>query len=293
MTQENEDNLQFLRFIELKSIDSTNNYALDMAKMQNLTERQVDKLHGTSVFAHEQHQGKGQRGKSWTSAPGENVQTSLIIAPAPLKLHQQFVLSAMIALIVREVMSQKSGEEFTIKWPNDIYFQDRKAGGILIENIVSGTDWRWAIAGIGLNINQTEFDPHLPNPVSLKEITGKSYDCVALAKEIGRKAFGAFEEFFPNGNVAPIRFADRRRHDEIAGETSSLVFFDGTETKEISRIILAEYNNHLYKRGEKVKLRKDSRVFEATIKEVTASGQLVVEHALEERFNFGEVVWLF
>lgn len=73
----------------------------------------------------------------------------------------------------------------TIKWPNDIYWGDRKAGGILIENVISGTkNWKWAVIGIGLNINQTIFSPDLPNPVSLQQITGKKYNILEIANEI-------------------------------------------------------------------------------------------------------------
>ena len=261
MLQQNADNLQFPRFIELESIDSTNNYALDLARSQNLTDRQVANIHGTTIFAHEQRNGKGQRGKKWDSATGKNVQMSLIIAPAPLKLHQQFILSAMIAVAVRDFIADITGEEIFIKWPNDIYFQDRKAGGILIENIILGREWKWAIAGIGLNINQTDFNPELPNPVSFKQITGREFDCVELAKELSAAVFE--------------KIADCRLH-----------------ITDYSAKILKDYNDHLYKLGQTVKLKKENRVFEAAIKEVAANGQLVVQTAMEERFDFGEVVWV-
>lgn len=269
MAQQNEDNLQFSRFIELESIDSTNNYALDLARAKNLTDRQSATLHGCTVFAHEQREGKGQRGKRWSSASGENVQMSLILTPHPLKLHRQFVLSAMIALAVRDFMAEKSGKEFYIKWPNDIYFQDRKAGGILIENIISGNDWKWAVAGIGLNINQTEFDPALPNPVSLKQIAGREFDCLELARELSIGFFNTFENYFLGNTSHP-----EPRIPNPEPRTPHL---------------LSEYNKHLYKRGQKVKLKKDNRVFEAVIKEVAENGQLIVETAIEERFDFGEI----
>ena len=259
MAQQNQDN-----FIELPLVDSTNNYARQLLKEQNLTERQGHNLHGTTIFAHHQWQGKGQRGKSWQSAPGENLQMSLILNPQPLLLQQQFSLSMLVALAVRQFFADKSGSDIVIKWPNDIYFQDRKAGGILIENIITGAEWRWAIVGIGLNINQTSFDPLLPNPVSLKQITGKSFHCVELAKELSKKVSGIV--------------------------TSCRLPVTGSPTPLFN--VLKEYNAHLYKRGQKVKLKKDSRVFETTVKEITLNGQLVVEHGVEERFEFGEVTWV-
>jgi len=269
LAQQNQDNLQFSRFIELESIDSTNNYALDLVRAKNLTDRQSATLHGCTVFAHEQREGKGQRGKRRASAAGEKAQMSLILTPHPLKLHRQVVLSAIVGLAGRDVMAEKSGKEFYIKWPNDIYFQDRKAGGILIENIISGNDWKWAVAGIGLNINQTEFDPALPNPVSLKQIAGREFDCLELARELSIGFFNTFGNYFLGNASHPAS-----RIPNPAPRTPHL---------------LSEYNKHLYKRGQKVKLKKDNRVFEAVIKEVAENGQLIVETAIEERFDFGEI----
>ncbi|HUN01868.1 MAG TPA: biotin--[acetyl-CoA-carboxylase] ligase, partial [Niabella sp.] len=143
--------IQIDSFIELPAIDSTNNYALSLVKTQKLTERQTTSLHGTVVFAHEQLQGKGQRGKKWLSAPGENLLMSLILDTKAIKLHQQFLLSAFIATKTRHFVEKLIEKETFIKWPNDIYIQDKKAGGILIENILAGSDWKWAVAGIGIN----------------------------------------------------------------------------------------------------------------------------------------------
>ena len=258
MQHQTEDNTHFNAIIELSSIDSTNNYALSLLRAPNMTERQKTVQHGTAVFAHEQWAGKGQRGKIWQTQAGENIQLSVIINPKGLQIQQQFILSALTAVVARNFFEKYAQTDITIKWPNDIYFQDRKAGGILIENIITGSHWKWAVTGIGLNINQTHFDPALPNPVSLKQITGKNFDCLQLAQE--------------------LRTAILKKWGIIlAGAINDIV---------------EEYNNHLYKRHQKVKLKKDSRVFEAVIKNVTASGQLIVEHAIEERFNFGELVWL-
>jgi BirA family biotin operon repressor/biotin-[acetyl-CoA-carboxylase] ligase len=244
-------------------VDSTNNYALNLLRDQNLTERQMQKMHGTAVFAHEQFQGKGQRGKTWLSAAGENIQLSVIIAPQPLQLYSQFFLTMIVALAVRAFLEEKSGKTFSIKWANDIYFQDKKAGGILIENIIYGNGWKWAVAGIGLNINQIDFDPSLPNPVSLKQISGNNFDCVTLAKELSKKIISFFENFVQSTSA------------------------------EKETDLLKTYNAHLYKRGEKVRLKKNNRIFETTIKEVTANGLLITEHGMEESFSFGEVEWVW
>ncbi|HXL72345.1 MAG TPA: biotin--[acetyl-CoA-carboxylase] ligase, partial [bacterium] len=138
-------------FIELGSVDSTNNYAMARAAA-GLAD------HGTLYFAHEQWAGKGSRGRTWTSKPGENIILSAVLEPVALVSSQAFALSACVALACHDLFSQYAGAEATrIKWPNDLYWGDRKAGGILIENNFRGDRWAFAIAGIGININQTEF----------------------------------------------------------------------------------------------------------------------------------------
>ena len=243
-------------FIELQSIDSTNNYAFSQIHA-GLAK------HGQVIFAHEQTAGKGQRGKKWVSSKGVNIALSIIIKPAPLLVSQQFQLSACTAVTLREFYRKYTGEETKIKWPNDLYWKDRKAGGVLIESGVRSQEsgvstWEWAVIGIGININQTSFSPELPNPVSLKQITGRSFDTVALAKELCNLFNDHFEKLVSDG------FED----------------------------IYAQYLSHLYKINERVKLKKDNRVFETTIKMVSPAGKLIVQHGIEEEFDFGSVEWM-
>jgi BirA family biotin operon repressor/biotin-[acetyl-CoA-carboxylase] ligase len=250
-------------FIELQTVDSTNYYALEQIHA-GLAQ------HGMTIFTHEQTAGKGQRGKKWTSSIGVNIALSIIIEPAPLAVAQQFQLSACTAVAVHDFFRKYTGTDAKIKWPNDLYWKDRKAGGILIESVVRGHEsgvgsresgvntWQWAVIGIGININQTSFPSELPNPVSLKQITGKNFDPVELAKELCR----SFNDHF--GKLVTGGFED----------------------------IYTHYLSHLYKINEKVKLKKDSRVFETMIKSVSPSGRLVVQHSMEEEFDFGKVEWV-
>src|SRR6187397_1554210 len=144
--------------------------------------------HGLAIFSHEQTAGKGQRGKNWVSEKDANIALSILLNPLPLSVPDQFKLSVCIAVSTWEFFSQYAGDETRIKWPNDLYWRDRKAGGVLIENVIGRWDpiaiglgsgvekseaWKWSVIGIGININQTAFSPDLPNPVSLKQITGK------------------------------------------------------------------------------------------------------------------------
>ncbi|HEV7622121.1 MAG TPA: biotin--[acetyl-CoA-carboxylase] ligase [Flavisolibacter sp.] len=237
-------------FIELPSVDSTNNYAMGLVHAGMAR-------HGTAVFAHEQTKGKGQQNKQWLSQKDKNIALSLIIEPIPLLLPDLFLLSMTVAIATRSFFDKQTKGEVKIKWPNDIYWRDRKAGGILIENVITGNTWKYAVAGIGLNINQTDFNELQSKAVSLEQITGKTYQPLSLAKDL-------------------CRFLDL---------SFQLLLKKPSE-------IIEEYKEHLYKLNEPVKLKKTNRIFEAVIKDVTTSGQLVVMHALEETFSVGEVEWI-
>ena len=165
-------------------MDSTNNYATGLVHAAMAQ-------HGMAVFAHEQTRGRGQRQKQWISEAKANIAISIVIEPKELGTSQIFLLSKTVALGVLELFKNYAAEGWSVKWPNDIYWRDRKAGGILIENMIQGTDWRYAIAGIGLNINQTDFGGLGNKAVSLKQITGKTFEPTVLAKELCKKAGGA------------------------------------------------------------------------------------------------------
>ena len=250
-------------FIELRSIDSTNKYAMALIHGDLLPDGQGEAQHGMAIYAHEQTGGKGQRGKNWVSQNGANIALSILLKPYPLSVTDQFKLSVCVAISTLDLFTKYAGDETKIKWPNDIYWRDRKAGGILIESIVKSQEsgvnnWQWAIAGIGININQTVFPADLPNPVSLKQITGQNFEPIGLAKEL----------------CSIIE----KNYQSLIGDDFQQLF--------------NKYQTHLYKKDEKVKLKKANRVFETTIKGVSETGQLITQHSIEERFNFGEVEWV-
>ncbi len=245
-----------LPFLELQSVDSTNNYARGQIHA-GLAQ------HGMAFFAHDQVAGKGQRGKVWATEKEANIIISLLVKPKPMQLAQQFQLSACMAVAVHEFFTKYAGEDTKIKWPNDLYWQDRKAGGMLIESVVGSREsgvgsWEWSIIGIGININQAFFHPEIKNPVSLKQITGKSFDPVELAKELCAVFDNRFTELIEDG------FGN----------------------------IYNTYLTHLYKRKATVKLKKGSKVFEAMIEAVSPTGKLITLHAIQEEFDFGEVEWV-
>ncbi|MGZ3850443.1 MAG: biotin--[acetyl-CoA-carboxylase] ligase, partial [Flavisolibacter sp.] len=214
-------------FIELPTVDSTNNYAMGLVHAGMAQ-------HGMAVFTHDQTKGKGQRGKNWASQAGNNIALSVILEPKGLHTAQVFLLSKALALGALEFFNSLVREPGRIKWPNDLYWRDRKAGGILIENLIQGGEWRFAVAGIGLNLNQTDFGELDKKAVSVKQITGKEGDPLSLSRELCRYLETSYHQLLENPQA-----------------------------------IAAAYQAHLYKRGEKARFKKDNRQFEATVRRVT------------------------
>ncbi len=151
---------------------STNSHLKELLKQQKLSECSV-------VITNNQVAGRGQPGNKWETQPGKNLTFSMILYPHMIKASEQFIISKMVSVAIIEVLDQ-SGIEASIKWPNDIYAGNLKLGGILIENTISGSTIDQCIIGIGLNVNQDTFPNNLPNPVSIKNITGIETDLLSL-----------------------------------------------------------------------------------------------------------------
>jgi BirA family biotin operon repressor/biotin-[acetyl-CoA-carboxylase] ligase len=235
----------------LPTTDSTNNHAMNQARLGLASD-------GTAYFALDQFQGKGQRTKTWNSKPGENIILSVVKDCSGFHLNNQFPLSVAVALACFDFFSAHAGDETRIKWPNDLYWRDRKAGGILIENMVKSNRWDKAIIGMGININQTSFETIEGKPVSLKQITGKTFDPVGLAKEL-------------------CHHLENR--------------FSMLETKPFDELLSA-YNEQLFKKDEVVAFKRNNIIFEAKVNGVDKDGHLKIMHGVEERIPFGEISWL-
>lgn len=135
-----------------------------------------DKHHeGTVVLAQYQGRGRGQAGSYWESEAGKNLLMSLILEPKFLEAGKQFYLSMAVSLALVNFL-KKNVEGVKIKWPNDIYVDDKKIAGILIEQSVKGSFIESSVVGIGLNVNQVRFVSDAPNPVSMKQLTGKEFE---------------------------------------------------------------------------------------------------------------------
>jgi BirA family biotin operon repressor/biotin-[acetyl-CoA-carboxylase] ligase len=139
-----------------------------------------------------------------------------------------------------------------------VYWRDRKAGGILIENVFRGADWLYAVVGIGINVNQTAFDPSLPNPVSLKQITGKDFDAAEMGKELCHELENRYQALQTGG----------------------------------IDLIMQQYQQVLYKMHQPVTLKKGAILFETTIRGVSDTGRLLTKDVIEREFDFGEVEFI-
>ena len=139
---------------------------------------------GTVIYTPRQTAGRGQKGNSWESEDGKNLTFSLLLKRPPVKARDQFYLSEAAALAGVEALTGVAGDGFTVKWPNDVYWQDKKVCGMLLENSLNGSDIAHCIVGIGINVNQERFVSDAPNPVSLINITGREHDLMTLLKEV-------------------------------------------------------------------------------------------------------------
>lgn len=177
-----------LNKIPLAVSDSTQHY------LKNLVEQQVVP-DGTLVVAAAQTHGRGMAGASWESEPGKNLLFSFVRYPAFLPVKNFFLLNKYVSLAVFDAMQHfLPGHKVSIKWPNDIYVDDLKICGMLIENSIMGECFQYSVSGIGLNVNQTDFSSVLPNPASMKLFTGIDYNLDEVLEFLCRRLDARFEQ---------------------------------------------------------------------------------------------------
>ncbi len=160
---------------KLDEISSTNDWLIKRMSNQKLHE-------GTVVFASVQTNGKGQRGSQWFSKPDKSLTFSVLLKPSFLSPINAFDLSICVALALMDSLN-KLCSGFKIKWPNDIYFEDKKIAGVLIENQMNRSVYHNAVVGIGLNVNQLRFD-ELSKAISLKQIIGIEFSIEKVMEHI-------------------------------------------------------------------------------------------------------------
>ncbi len=222
-----------VKIIRLESVDSTNSW---LAKHAPTEDADI-----TVVTAEYQTDGRGQGQNRWESEKGENLLFSILVHPVMVPLNRQFQLSMTEALALKEVLSDYV-EGITLKWPNDVYWHDKKLSGTLIENMLGGGHVKNCIFGTGINVNQPRFSSDAPNPVSLRQILGH---------EVGRddlleKIVAAFEKYY--ALLCQGDYAD----------------------------ISAMYMDALYRKHGFWKYRDADGVFDAALVEVEDDGHLVL-----------------
>ncbi len=235
----------------LDTVESTNNHAIDKI-------RAGEAVHGMAWLALEQTSGKGQRQRKWESPKGKNILMSVAIRPESLDRSQLFWFQMQVALACRSYFEKQTGLFFSLKWPNDLMLGDRKAGGILIENIFRGERWEWAVIGTGININQTEFGELAKRATSLKSATGHEFNLKELAEGLRASICNHLHEH-----------RDESIHD-----------------------CLLNYESVMHRIGENVWFFQDNICLQALVLGVTKEGLLRVRlNDQEVHWQHGEVQW--
>ena len=215
--------------IILPETDSTNNYLTQLCNEQQSAVREF-----TTVIAERQTAGKGQRGNSWESEDCRNITFSFVLYPTFIEARRQFILSQIVSLSIKEELDEWT-KGISIKWPNDIYWKDKKICGMLIENDLMGRNISQSISGIGINVNQEVFHSTAPNPVSLRQITGKQYDIFEILKNIMLRIQSGYE-LLRNGDTEPIA----HRYEKALFRKEGMHRYKDADGEFFARIICVE-----------------------------------------------------
>lgn len=230
-------------FIHLKETHSTNSY------LRELIMREKEQPEGTVVITDYQTAGRGQKGNSWESERGKNLTFSILLHPNHIPPGKQFILSQLISIAIVGVLKEYD-RHFTIKWPNDIYWKEKKIAGMLIEVDLTGSSLSNAIIGIGININQRHFKSDAPNPVSLTQITGKEHNLSELLEKILDSIVDAYNKYSPD-NEEEIRqkymallFRNKGVYPYLYGEEIFNASIEGIEPN--GQLILKKENGSIH-----------------------------------------------
>ena len=202
------------------------------------------------VSTDEQTAGKGMGSNGWESEVGKNLTFSLALDVSFLPAERQFLLSEAVALGLYEALIHLIPEEkLHIKWPNDIYFENRKLAGILINSTIKANMMDISIIGIGLNVNQMRFQDWPTHPISLKMISGKTYDLQPLLEQVAESIYNKVETLKANPIVIEQDYLKRLYRYrtwadyEVDGKVLRL-FMTGIDT--FGRLMLADETDNSY-----------------------------------------------
>ncbi len=224
-----------MHIVKVDATESTNTFLKEMCQQNTLE-------NFTVVIAEEQTKGRGQMHTSWQSENGKNLTFSVLVYFGDLKIDRQFYISKIISLSIHKVLSDLLSVNISVKWPNDILSAHQKICGVLIENSVKKTQINYSIIGVGLNVNQLEFE-NLPNATSMKLISNTSFDLETVLQDL---------------------VESMKKYVEIL------------YTKNY-QLIDALYIKHLYKFNKPSMFKSGSRSFMGKIVGVSLQGKLQVE----------------
>lgn len=233
------------RKVFFERLSSTNSYAAAMLRKGKV-------LEGTVIYTGYQIAGRGQAGNKWESEEKKNLLLSVILHPVVIRADRQFLISKFVSLGIADFLRNYL-TEVTIKWPNDIYVRNEKIAGILIENSIIRNEIDHSIVGIGININQEHFPRHLPNPTSLKILTGREFDLEQCLNELLQKLDARYKLLLYN-RIARI--------DE-------------------------DYKISLYRFGQFTEFSDNRGVFEGRIRSVTDTGRIQIEDRRGRIYEYG------
>lgn len=221
-----------MHIVKLDAVDSTNRFLKDLCHA-------ADPDNFTVITARNQTAGRGQMGATWVSEPGQNLTFSVLLRDLELPVGDQFVINIAVSVAIVSVLLKHHIADTSIKWPNDILAGKKKVGGILIENVISGSSF-YTIAGIGLNVNQVNFEG-FPRAGSLKCATLKSFDLDLLLNEI----------------LESLRY-----HIGFIHEPDYLLTY---------------YLGYLFNKDRVAVFRQGTATFNGIIRGITPAGELIVE----------------
>ncbi|OIQ28153.1 MAG: biotin--[acetyl-CoA-carboxylase] ligase [Bacteroidetes bacterium MedPE-SWsnd-G2] len=243
-----------MRIIKLDAIDSTNSYLRQWSNKEALEDYTV-------VSAKSQTKGRGQMGAVWDTEPAKNLTVSVFKDISFLDVEQQFYVSIVVALAIKKTFKYFGLPKVKVKWPNDILSDSSKVCGVLIENVIKQNELKGCIIGIGINVNQTNFE-QLPKASSMGVITGKHFDLDEVLITLVSQLKDLFQ-----------LLKDRK-----------------------FEILMDRYENALF-RKKKPSTFKNAKgdLFTGIIKGVTSSGNLVVllEDEVIEEFELKQISLLY
>lgn len=252
MPMKESENIESPRIIHLPEALSTNLSLREEIGKQRLPE-------GSVIWADVQTAGRGQTGNSWESEAGKNLTFSVVLYPDVIPANRQFVISQITALSVKETLDLYT-EDITIKWPNDIYWRNRKICGMLIENDLAGPRIYCSVIGVGINLNQEVFRSDAPNPVSLRQIIGEECDRETMLHQFLSKFYTYYLSLL----------------------------------REEEADIRARYRSALYRAEGFYPYRDEQGEFEAVIEDIEPTGHLILRlpDGSVRRYAFKEVTYL-